>query len=91
MGLWVQEHRELQKLQDKPHRASEVTPPGAWGEPLRLEAWLSCFPPHHQPGSHADLGGWEGQTAAPSSSGLMGADRVPSLVLNHAALLIGDD
>lgn len=67
---------------------------GRWGSHSDRKPRLSCFPPL-QPGSYADLGGWEGQAAAPSSVGPMGADtsncRVPSLVLSHSALLIGDD
>ena len=94
MSLWVQGNTDLQKHQDRPGMASEIEPPGKMGEPLRLGAYLSRFRPH-QPGSHMDLAGWEGQAAAPSSVGPMGADtsicRVPSLVLNHSALLIGDD
>lgn len=61
---------------------------------MSLGAYLPCLPPR-QPGSHTDLGGWEGRAAASSSSGPVGADtsicRVPRPVLNHSALLIGDD
>ena len=63
-------------------------------EPLRQGAPAPKLPPL-QPGSSVGLVGWAGQAAAPSSMGPMGADtsicRVPSLALNHSALLIDDD
>lgn len=82
-----------QKCQEKPDVASEVEPSREVGETLRLGAPTVMLPSSQA--SHANLGGWAGQAAAPSSAGPTGADmsicRVPSLVLNHSALLIGDD
>lgn len=75
-------------------RVLRVHSPGEDAEPLRQEAPAPKLRPL-QPGSSVGLGGWAGQAAAPSSVGPVGADtsicRVPSLALNHSALLIDDD
>lgn len=80
----------LRKCQERPETASEV---GLWGRqgPLGLGTPDASLP---QPVSHAGLEAGQ-QAAAPSSARPSGAAtsicRVPSLVLNHSALLIGDD
>lgn len=93
-GLWVQGSTELPEYQDRPDVFSGLHPPGKDAEPLRQGALAPKLLPL-QPGSSVGLGGWAGQAAAPSSMGPVGADtsicRVPSLALNHSALLIDDD
>lgn len=82
----------IRTAQTWPQRQSLL---GRWGKPLRPGAPLITLPSSPARQLRTDPGGWGGQAAAPRSAGPMGADtsicRVPSLVLNHSALLIGDD
>lgn len=93
-SLWVQGSTVLPEYQDRPDMFSGLHPPGEDAEPLRQEAPAPKLRPL-QPGSSVGLEGWAGQAATPSSMGPVGADtsicRVPSLALNHSALLIDDD
>lgn len=92
-GLWVRGNTSVWEHQDRPDVASHL--PGEVGEPLRPGAPAIKLPPSPASQPHTDPQGAEGQAAAPSSAGPTGADtsicRVPSLVLNHSALLIGDE